>query len=165
MCGKTRIIAFKLVLPPCCKTGRQRACPFLLHGSSLPFSDHPLQPLNRSCKIQDVLGKAELLLQQFSLRVDYFTRKQSGLFSEFKCSYNDHTYYHTSFFFLPLLSPFKDFCLKNRSIFSYAYAMCSYPCFFLLSKRNCFLLFLLLERFSLDCRKGLVLVLLRPLVG
>lgn len=143
MCGKTRIVAFQLVLQQYCKTRRQRAYPFLLHGSSLPFSDHPLQPLNRSCKIQDVLGKAELSLEQFSLRVENFTRKQTGLFREFKCSYNDHTYYHISFV-LPLLSPFKDFCLKTRSIFSYTYAMCSYPCFFLLSKRDCFHLFLLL---------------------
>ena len=109
---------------------------FLLHGSSLLFSDHPLQPLNRSCKIQDVLGKAELSLQQFSLRVDYFTRKQTGLFREFKCSYNDHTYYHISLFLF-----FFYRCLKTRSLSSYTYTKCSYP---LLSKRNCFLLFLLL---------------------
>ena len=49
-----------------------------------------------------------------------------------------------TYLFLPLLSPFKDFCLKTRSIFSYTYDMCSYPCFFLLSKRDCFHLFLLL---------------------
>ena len=104
MCGETCIFALQLVL--------QRACPFLLQGSSLPFSHYPLEPLNRSCKIQDVLGKAELSLQQFSLRVYYFTRKQTGLFRGFKFSYNDHTYYHISFFFYRCCHPLKIFVEK-----------------------------------------------------
>ena len=134
MCGETRIFALQLVL--------QRACPFLLQGSSLPFSHHPLEPLNRSCKIQDVLGKAELSLQQFSLRVDY-VRENKLVYSENLNVFTMITPIITylAFYFFTVVVTLKDFCLKTRSLSSYTYAKCSHP---LLSKRDCFLLFLLL---------------------
>ena len=86
-----------------------------------------------------------IMLQQFSLRVDYFTRKQTGLFREFKCSYNDHAYYHIFFFYRcchPLRFLFKKLglCFPIHTLRAATFVFF----FFLLSKRGCLHLFLLL---------------------